>query len=306
MLTKSDLVAWVAGIEEYTLATWADKYLEIWIAESCPSPGTIATARRYIGRIKKASFAHLNIRDVTTMHCAGFLDAIEKDSVALNMRARMHDMFRVAETKGVIETGKNPVAATKPRAYEVKRERLSLEQFLAIRAKVSPWAANGMTLALLTGQRISDIVKMQFVDYKAGWLYIEQEKTGIKLQQDGRIRLDAIGMSIDEAVKQCRGRVISKYLIHHRRSSGNYKAGEQVSADGLSSAFAKARDACGIVAAEGRTPPTFHEIRSLAERLYRKEYGQEFAQAIMGHKHAKTTAEYDDLRGGGWALVQAK
>lgn len=307
VMSKSSLVAWVSGVEQHTLSAWFDKYLPLWKAEEKPVQGTIDTAERYIKRFKDSDFAHLHVKDVTTKHIADYLDGIEHDSVALNMRTRLQDIFRLAETKGLIETGKNPVIATTPRDYQVKRERLSLDQFLSIREKVSPWAANGMTLALLTGQRIGDIVNMRFSDYKDSWLYIEQQKTGIKLQQDGKIRLEAVGMSIDDAIKQCRDRIISKYMVHHRRTSGNYKVGEQVSQDGLSDAFSAARDACGIVATQqGKTPPTFHEIRSLAERLYKKEYGQEFAQSIMGHKHAKTTAEYDDLRGSGWAIVQAK
>lgn len=305
--TKSSLVAWVSGIEDDTVTVWMGKYIPLWKAEEKPKPASIAKAEGYINRFKESDFAHLHVRDVTTKHIAEYLDKIRHDSVALNMRTRLLDIFRLAETKGLIETGKNPVTATTPRGYEVARERLSLEQFLAIREKVIPWVANGMNLALLTGQRIGDIVNMKFTDYKDGWLYIEQEKTGIKLRQEGRIYLAAAGMTIEDAIKQCRNRVVSHYMVHHTRSGGNYKAGDQVSQDGLSEAFTAARDECGIVATqEGKTPPTFHEIRSLAERLYKKEYGKDFAQAIMGHKHAKTTAEYDDLRGSGWNVVASK
>lgn len=304
--SKSSLVAWVAGIEQYTVEAWLDKYLPIWKTEEKPGEATVATAERYIKRIKKADFAHMLVEDVTTKHVADFLDGIEADSVALNLRTRLHDIFRLAETKGIIGTGKNPVSATKPRDYQVKRERLSLEQFLAIRAKVPKWTANAMNLALLTGQRRENIADFKFIDYKDGWLFFEQVKTGFKIQQDGRIRLDAIGMSIDEAIKACRDLVISKFMVHHTRSSGTYKAGAQVSADGITKAFATARDELKIVAGDGRTPPSFHEIRSLSERLYKQQYGAEFAQAVMGHKHAKMTAEYDDLRGAGWQVVQVK
>lgn len=308
-LTGSSLVAWVSGVEQYTVTAWMDQYLELWQERRNPAPGTIGTAKRYIERIKKADWAWMQVKDVTTQHVSEFLTALERDStasVALNLRARLHDAFEWAQNHGLTETGKNPVSATHVPDYKVKRERLSLEQFHAIRAKVSPWAQHGMDLALLTGQRIGDIVKMQFADYRDGSLFIIQGKTGHKLQQDGRIRLEAAGLSIEEAVRQCRNRVISKFLLHHTRTSGTYKAGEQVSQQGLSDAFSTARDACGITAEEGKTPPTFHEIRSLAERLYKNEFGQEFAQSIMGHKHAKMTAEYDDLRGTGWSVIKAK
>ena len=57
------------------------------------------------------------------------------------------------------------------------------------------------------------------------------------------------------------------------------------------------------MAQKDRTPFTFHEIRSLSERLYKEEFGAEFAQSILGHKNARTTERYDDLRGE-WKVVK--
>lgn len=61
----------------------------------------------------------------------------------------------------------------------------------------------------------------------------------------------------------------------------------------------------GVKGDEGKTPPSFHEIRSLAIRLYSKKYGKDFAQAIAGHKDASTTEDYEDVRGSEWAQVKA-
>lgn len=306
-VSKSSLVDWISGTERVSLSAWLDQYLQLWLDESKPAKGTIRLAMHFLGRIKEAGFAPLPVAEVTTKHIAEYLDGLKADSMALNMRTRLHDVFRMAETKGLIENGRNPVTATKPRNYEVKRERLSLEQFIAIRDKAGGWAANGMMLALLTGQRLDDITELMFSQYRDGHLFIEQKKTGHKLQQDASIRLSALGVSIADVIKQCRDRYVSKYMVHHGRAAGSGKPGEKVTPRGLSGAFTRSRDDLGIVAqVAGRTPPSFHEIRSLAERLYKAEYGAEFAQAIMGHKHAKTTAEYDDLRGTGWAVVSAK
>ena len=52
--------------------------------------------------------------------------------------------------------------------------------------------------------------------------------------------------------------------------------------DGLTRAFAEIRDSTGLKF--GPNPPPFHEIRSLASRLYEKERGEEFAQRLLGHK----------------------
>ncbi|EDW1125410.1 TPA: tyrosine-type recombinase/integrase [Salmonella enterica] len=43
-------------------------------------------------------------------------------------------------------------------------------------------------------------------------------------------------------------------------------------------------------------PPTFHEIRSLAGRLYKNEHGEVFAQKLLGHTSANTTKLYLDER----------
>ncbi len=49
------------------------------------------------------------------------------------------------------------------------------------------------------------------------------------------------------------------------------------------------------------TQPGFHEIRSLAERLYREQGIN--TQALLGHKHLKTTNTYHDARGFDWITV---
>ncbi|EFZ5937058.1 tyrosine-type recombinase/integrase, partial [Shigella boydii] len=43
-------------------------------------------------------------------------------------------------------------------------------------------------------------------------------------------------------------------------------------------------------------PPTFHEVRSLAGRLYKETCGEEFAQRLLGHTSEKTTKMYLDER----------
>jgi integrase len=227
--------------------------------------------------------------------------------MAANLRARASDVFRMAETEGHIEVGRNPVTATYAPSREVLRERITLEQFKAIHARAPTWLQRAMYLALLTAQRREDITEMKFADVVDGYLQIVQGKSqgAVRLRQDLRIRLDAVDMTIGDAVAACRDLVISRHLIHHIKKRGNAKKGDAITPNAVTGAFAEARDKAGIVASEGRTAPSFHEIRSLAERLYKEQYSAEFAQAMLGHKQAKTTAKYDDLRGQGWQIVTA-
>ncbi|EBV5374646.1 TPA: phage integrase Arm DNA-binding domain-containing protein [Salmonella enterica subsp. enterica serovar Wangata] len=64
--------------------------------------------------------------------------------------------------------------------------------------------------------------------------------------------------------------------------------------DGLTKTFVKARKASGVNFSNN--PPTFHEIRSLAGRLYKNEHGEVFAQKLLGHTSANTTKLYLDER----------
>ncbi|KPO24030.1 tyrosine-type recombinase/integrase, partial [Escherichia coli] len=78
---------------------------------------------------------------------------------------------------------------------------------------------------------------------------------------------------------------------------------DQVSANTLTTAFKKAREKCGIKWEQG-TAPTFHEQRSLSERLYR-EQGLD-TQKLLGHKSRKMTDRYNDDRGKDWVIVDIK
>lgn len=64
--------------------------------------------------------------------------------------------------------------------------------------------------------------------------------------------------------------------------------------------FSKARDKAGIEWGDG-TPATFHEQRSLAERLYHTQ-GID-TQILLGHKSIKQTALYHDDRKKEWKKV---
>ena len=58
----------------------------------------------------------------------------------------------------------------------------------------------------------------------------------------------------------------------------------------ISRAFAAARDAAGI---GGKSPPTFHEIRSLGGALLRQAgWSVEQIQALMGHSATAMTEHY--------------
>jgi integrase len=294
--------------DEKTLLEWSGEYQKIYEETRNPTPSTLRTVRSGLRAVAKAAFSEKHLRKIQTREVAEFLDSIDKPNMAKLVRKTLHDMMRVAETKGLIETGKNPVTVTRTPDIEVERSRLTLEKFQAIymtAAERQPWIARSMELAIVTAQRREDVSNMLFSDAKDGFLSVAQSKTGMKLRIPTSVRLDALGLTLEEVIRRCRDTVASKWMLHYARRRGSRVAGNQVMPQAITRSFAEVRDATeGVTWDEGKTPATFHEIRSLAARLYAEQYGPEFAQAILGHKSASMTEMYRDVRGSEWVEVK--
>ena len=103
-----------------------------------------------------------------------------------------------------------------------------------------------------------------------------------------------------DVVARCRDYAVSPYLVHFFRTTHRLNAARRLKANTLTMNFSKARDLAGINWGEG-SPATFHEQRSLSERLY-KEQGLN-TQKLLGHKTQQQTDRYHDDRGKGWSKV---
>jgi len=79
------------------------------------------------------------------------------------------------------------------------------------------------------------------------------------------------------------------------------KADEKVGCGALSREFAEARELAGLKIEAGKTPPSFHEQRSLAERLYRKQGIN--TQLLLGHASQEMTDKYNNDRSNQWIIL---
>lgn len=75
-------------------------------------------------------------------------------------------------------------------------------------------------------------------------------------------------------------------------------AGSSIHPDRISHAFTEARRLAKVpdVLPDGKLAPTFHEIRSLAKRLY-DEQGNVDTKALLGHKTERMATMYANPRG---------
>jgi integrase len=284
-------------------SAWLDEYRAIYAAREL-SDASVNNARMRLNRLA-AEFGAKDIRDITTIDIAGYLGAMAKagkGQMARAMRSLLRDVFMEAMAEGWCET--NPVEVTKAARVKVKRERLTLELWQAAYAEArQPWLKRAMELAVLTGQRREDIAAMLFRDEQDAHLHVIQSKTGARLRISGALRLDALDLDLSTVIKRCRDRVLSQHLVHHHRTVSRAKAGQRVVLDTLSKEFAAARDrgAAALGVELGASPPTFHEMRSLAARLHAIE-GRD-PQLLLGHRSAKMTDLYRDSRGAEWIDV---
>jgi len=258
---------------------------------------TVLTRRSLDKRIL-AAFGSLKCTEVETRHVAKLIEDIEKEGKARTAQAMRSHMTRIF-TKGMALgwMSQNPALVTEAVKVKVARERLTLEQFQVIRAKageVADWLENAMLLALVSGQDRSTIVAWERSTIGKDVIVASRSKTGVKIAIPLDIRLDAIGLSLRDVLARCKGTgVVSRFLVHHVKQWRGTKRGDPVHYDTLSNKFAEARALAKI---PGENPPTFHEIRSLAKRLYEAQ-GNVDTKALLGHKTQKMADLYADARG---------
>ncbi|AHM74557.2 site-specific integrase [Yersinia hibernica] len=294
--------------EFITVTTWLDRYLEIQqerLEAGEIKINSVKQKRKPVELLRQHS-GMLYLKDITALEVAEIIDAVKAQGhnrMAQVVRMSIIDIFKEAQHAGQVPPGYNPAQATKQPRNKVTRQRLSLDEWKVIYIAAEqhpPYLQCAMLLALVTGQRIGDISNMQFSDIWDDMLHITQEKTGSRLAIPLELICEPINMSLREVVAKCRDAVLSKYLVHFRHTTSQATRGDRVSANAITTTFKKARTRSGITWLEG-TAPTFHEQRSLSERLYR-EQGLE-TQKLLGHKTQKMTDKYNDDRGKEWMVI---
>lgn len=222
---------------------------------------------------------------LTVRHCADLLDVMTKAGrghQAQSVRVRLIAVCARGVRKGWMPA--NVAEVTEKPSAEVARARLSLDDFLAIREAAAPWPwlVRAMNLALVTGQDRSTVAAMQRRHIVDGRLICRRSKTADKappLAIPTSIRLDAVGLSLDDLLRERTG-IVTPYLVHHTETQGRAKPGDPVGVGLITRKFSEARDLAGLP--DGKTAPTFHEIRSLSKRLYEAE-GNVDTKALLGH-----------------------
>ncbi|EIW3898013.1 phage integrase Arm DNA-binding domain-containing protein [Klebsiella pneumoniae] len=290
--------------------TWLERYWKIQqerLKSGDIKENTIKQKAKPVSLLKERVgmklISTVNVRDV-----AQILDeylAEGQSRMAQVIRSVLIDVFKEAQHAGEVPPGYNPALATKQPRRKVTRQRLTLEEWqkiFDIADKNHKYMGNAMLLAIVTGQRLGDISRMKFSDIWDDHLHVEQEKTGSKIAIPLALRCNAINWSLRDVISRCRDYAVSPFLVHFFRTTSQAERGAQVKARTLTMNFSKARDCANIEWGEG-TPATFHEQRSLSERLYKAQGIN--TKDLLGHKTQQQTDLYHDDRGKNWIKVNA-
>jgi integrase len=310
IMAISDKIATSKG-KAITANTWLDRYWKIQSERLESGDIKLNTFKQKAKpvallreRVGTKLISSVNVRDI-----AEILEIYVSDGqprMAQVIRSVLIDVFKEAQHYGEVPPGYNPALATKQPRRRITRQRLNLEEWqkiFDIADANHKYMGNAMLLALVTGQRLGDISNMKFSDIWDDHLHVVQEKTGSKLAIPLSLRLNVINWSLRDVIARCRDYAISPYLVHFFRSTSMAERGAKVKSNTLTMNFSKARDKSEIVWGEG-TPATFHEQRSLSERLY-SEQGID-TRKLLGHKSQKQTDRYNDDRGKNWIKINEK
>ena len=244
---------------------------------------------RHINLISRA-LGGLTISAIKPCDLAKFISAEAKTrpQTAKRLLIELRCMMNSALENGWIDV--NPAIAVRIVKAPTQRERLTLamwrKMYLAA-YDADGWGRRLLLLALITGQRRGDLVKMRFSDVYDRHLHIVQEKTGTKLALPLAMRLPQIDTSLEQAIVDCADYAVNPdYML--RKSTGT-----QLSCCSLSYKFECMRNAVYPAMADSNVAPSLHECRSLAARLYN---GVLDTQDLLGHSSVKMTAVYHDTR----------
>jgi hypothetical protein len=286
------------------------------LLDRMPEPPNKNTAKSWRSLDKKIRAAHgeMPCHALTVAHCAELIEAeIEAGHArtAQALRSRYVAVCAKGMTLGWMDA--NPAEPTDAGKVEVQRGRLTLEMFRAIHAKaaeVKDWLPGAMLLALVSGQDRSTIAGLRRSAIGPEFLTVQRGKTGVRIEIPLTLRLGVLGMTLADALRACDSglRAIRRdYVVHHRREFGNAPIGGKIHPDNISDSFTEARRLAGIpdVLPDGKLAPTFHELRSLAKRLY-KAQGDVDSKALLGHLTEEMSDLYGNPRGAEAIRVKVK
>jgi integrase len=220
----------------------------------------------------RAVFGRMLIESIKPHHVRGYLDARGQTAKARANRekALLSHLFNKAREWGYTDAT-NPCQGVKGFTESGRDRYVTDAEFLAVRAKADPTLQDAMDLALLTGQRPADVLKIMRADIRDGALFVAQNKTGAKRAIE---IIGELATVIDRISRRPRARQ-SAYLIQDDN-------GRPLSMLAMRGRFDKARKAAGVD----------FQFRDIRAKTASDTGDLGHSQRLLGHKNREMTEHY--------------
>lgn len=277
-----------------------------------PSQNTLDDWSNDALRVKEF-FISIPACDIELEHVNAYINHYHADASA-NVQNRKVSFLKKLFSYAIDESlmFDNPASRKKMRrTEEKKRQRLSLDSFIAIRRAAEPWLRTAMDLALQTTHARLEVSRIRYSIHEpkngmCGCIWLEQPESGIygtlyihrqKVQKKEASHVAIpIGEELKRIIDNSRDNVASPFVVHRIPDRQVKRSKEtshptQVAPDYLSRSFSSLRDKLGLYDHLGiEERPTFHEIRALA--AYQFDIQGIDPQGRMAHSDAKSTKIY--------------
>jgi integrase len=223
-------------------------------------------------------FGHMPIDTILPMHIREYMDIRGQIAKvrANREKALFSHIFNKAREWGYTAL-QNPCQGVRGFKESGRTRYVTDAEFERVKANAHFTVIDAMDLALLTGQRPADVLKVRSADIRDGALWITQNKTGARLGIEITGELAAVIARIKERPRKA----ISPYLIQDSN-------GQPLTYFALRSRFDKARELAGVSF-------QFRDIRAKAAT----DTGDlAHSQRLLAHKNRDMTEHYVRSRKG--------
>lgn len=221
-------------------------------------------------------FGHMPIDVIMPMHIREYMDIRgQVAKVRANReKALFSHIFNKAREWGYT-AAQNPCQGVRGFKETGRSRYVTDDEFAQVKAHAHPTVIDAMDLALLTGQRPADVLKLKRTDIRDGALHLVQNKTGARLAIEITGELAAVIARINERPREA----ISAFLIQDDN-------GQPLTQHALRSRFDKARDLAKVSF-------QFRDIRAKAAT----DTGDlAHSQKLLAHKNREMTEHYVKAR----------
>lgn len=221
-------------------------------------------------------FAHMPIDAIAPMHVREYMDIRgQAAKVRANReKALLSHIFNKAREWGYTAL-QNPCRGVKGFKETGRSRYITDAEFGLVKAHAHFTVIDAMDLALLTGQRPADVLKLERTDIRDGALWIVQNKTGQRLGVEVTGELAAVIVRINERPRKA----ISAWLIQDEN-------GQPLTQFALRSRFDKAR----------RLAKVDFQFRDIRAKAATDTGDLAPSQTLLGHKNREMTEHYVKAR----------